>query len=105
MFSISIAAPKLLPPGQAQTSITVCPGFASRSLTAVCDARKGSFDAKEILNAVAVVYKRPENPLEKKLKELEKHEKTKNNLAEELAKIKEELEKAKKEIEKLLKNQ
>lgn len=71
-------------------------------LKAVCDARKGSFDAKEILHAVAVVYKRPEYPLENKLKELEKHEKTKNNLAEELAKVKEGLEKAKKEIEDLL---
>lgn len=71
-------------------------------LQAVCDARNDSFNAKEILNAVAVVYKRPENPLEKKLKELEKHEKTKNNLAEELAKVKDGLEKVKKKIENLL---
>lgn len=71
-------------------------------LTAVCDARKGSFDAKEILNAVAVVYKRLANPLEKKLKELEKHENTKKDLDEELAKVKDGLEKVKKEIENLL---
>lgn len=71
-------------------------------LKAVCDARKDSFNAKEILSAVGVVLGGSKDPLEKVRNELKGYEKDKTNLQEELAKVKEELEKGEKEIDNLL---
>ena len=71
-------------------------------LQVISDATQHSFNANEILEAVAVIYQRPGNPLEKKLKELKKYEEKNTTLAGTLAKVKEEIEKAKKELENLL---